>query len=162
MIKYIPYLLYFLLIGLHQVMLKDLTQIYTASINLPIIIVLILTLYKSELTVVWFAFLAGVVVAVAEPGLMGWQGLVYATLAILSYNICQKLNLESIFSRVLVVAFGVFISNILTLLLYRTDGFWILLGTNAILGAIYSMLIVWLFFLIKDGKITYKRFKTIF
>jgi hypothetical protein len=48
MTRLIPYLLYLLLVGLHQVILKDVTMIYNATINLPAFLVLAIAIYKSE------------------------------------------------------------------------------------------------------------------
>lgn len=162
MVKYIPYILYLLLIGLHQVILKDWSQINSASLNLPIMIVLCIGLYKSEINTGWFAFLAGIVISAGNHEMIGWQALLVVTIAISSFNICTHLNLESIFSRVLVITSGVFIHNLITLTFDGFDGFFIRVWSVALLGALYTSLLAWLFFLFKDENITYKRFKEIF
>ncbi|RKX21629.1 MAG: hypothetical protein DRP35_03840 [Candidatus Zixiibacteriota bacterium] len=162
MVKYIPYILYLLLIGLHQVILKDWTQIYATSINLPLMIVLCVSLYKTEITTSWFAFLAGIVISAGNHEMIGWQALLVTVIAISSFNICTHLNLESIFSKVLVIASGVFIHNVITLMMGGFDNFLIRAWSVALLGSIYTSLLAWLFFLFKDEKITYKKFKEIF
>ncbi len=162
MVKYIPYILYLLLIGLHQVILKDWTQINAAFINLPLMIVLCIGLYKTEITTGWFAFLVGIVISAGNYEMIGWQALLVTAIAISSFNICTHLNLESIFSRVLVVTSGVFIHNVITLMIEGFDNFFIRVWSVALLGAIYTSLLAWLFFLFKDEKITYKKFKEIF
>ena len=57
---------------------------------------------------------------------------------------------------------GVLIYNIINLVMIRTIGIFILLGAKALTGALYTTLIAWLFFLVKEGKITFQKFRAIF
>jgi len=59
----IPYLIYLLLVALHVVILKDVTTIYTVPLNLSAFLVLAVTLYKDDMTAIWFGFFAGLVMA---------------------------------------------------------------------------------------------------
>ena len=162
MVRLIPYLLYLLLVGLHQVILRDVTLIYNAAINLPAILVLAVAIHKSEISALWFAFLVGVVMAAGMPSAIGWHALILSALALAAFHFRQRLNLDSMYSRVLLVSGGVLVHNILSLLVNQPDAFIYQLWSNALLGAVYTSLIVWVFFLFKDGKITFQKFKEIF
>ncbi len=162
MARLIPYLLYLLLVGLHQVILKDVTLIYNAAINLPAFLVLAIAIYKSETSAAWFGFLVGVVMAAGMHYRIGWHALILASLALATFHFRQRLNLDSMYSRVLLISGGVFVHNILSLVVNQPDAFFYQLWSNALLGAVYTALVVWVFFLFKDGKITFQKFKAIF
>jgi len=51
---------------------------------------------------------------------------------------------------------------VVTLIISGTDSLFILLGTSALTGAVYTTLIAWLFFLFKEGKLTVVKLKSIF
>ena len=52
----IPYILYLLLIALHQVAGHEITAIGPAVVNLTALIVLLVSLYQEESVAVWFGF----------------------------------------------------------------------------------------------------------
>jgi cell shape-determining protein MreD len=162
MTRLIPYLLYLLLVGLHQVILKDVTMIYNAAINVPAFLVLAIAIYKSETSATWFGFLVGVVLAGGMHYRIGWHALILASLALATFHFRQRLNLDSMYSRVMLITGGVFVYNILALVVDQPDAFIYQLWSNALLGAVYTALVVWGFFLFKDGKITFQKLKAIF
>ena len=57
MTRYIPFVLYLLLIAMHEVIWRDFTVLYLIAINVPAMLVVIVAIYKSELTAAWFGFL---------------------------------------------------------------------------------------------------------
>jgi len=150
-----------LLVVFHQTVLKDFTQIFHASINIPVLLVLTIAIYKSELASVWFGFLVGLVIASTMPNNMGWQSISLATVAFAAFHVRQKLNLDSILSRLALVSGGVLTHNIVSLAIDQSEGFLFLLWSSALIGAIYTTVVAWLFFLFKDGMITAKKIRSI-
>ena len=119
-------------------------------------------LYKSELTTLWFGFAAGLVLAVGRPDLLGWHVLILATLGLVTYYIRERLNLESLYARLLLVSGGVLVFNIYSVATIGSDQFLYLLWSTALTGTIYTAAIAWLFFLVKEGRITIEKIKALF
>jgi len=162
MTKLIPFLLYLWLIALHQVILSEAIDIYGVVVNLPVLTVLLVGLYKTELEACWFGFVVGLVAFAGMSQVLGWHAFAMALVGFLTFHSRAKVNLESVVSKLLLVFAGVVIHNVFVLLLSRGDGFFYLLFTRAITGALYTTLLAWIFFLFKEGKITYQKFKAIF
>ena len=160
--RLIAYFLYLLLIGLHLVVIRDVTSILGVVINLPAALVLLFALYKDEVPVTWFGFAAGLVAAAGLPDLMGWYALIMAVLALAACFVRERLNLDSLKAKLLLVLGGVFVHNLVGLIISKTDGFLVLVATSALAGAVYTTLIAWLFFLFKEGKLTVAKIKAIF
>ncbi len=162
MIRLIPYLLYLWLIGMHEVFFADVSSIYGVSINLPALMVLMVAMYKSEITALWFAFVVGAVAYAGYPEMMGWHVLILVVLAMALFHLKERINLDSLTAKLLLVAGGIVLDNIAVLLLSRSDGFFMLLLTKGLPGVVYTALIAWVFFLFKEGRITLSKLKTIF
>ncbi len=162
MIRFVPYLLYLWLLAMHQVFLSDLTSVFGVTINLAAFLVIGAALYKSETEVCWFGFFVGLVAYIGLVDSIGWFTLFMAFLGVIAYNVRTKMNLESVYSRLLVVFVGVLVHNIFVLTLSKSDNFFILLWSQAFTGAVYTTVIAWIFFLFKEGKITFQKFKAIF
>lgn len=158
----LPYLLYLFLIGLYRVVLLDLTTIAGVSVNLAALVVLLVTLYKSELTSMWFGFAVGLALGVADPQRMGWHALAMALLALAAFQLRTRLNLESLWARVLLLLGGVFLHNVLILVIAWNSGLIGRLFDWALPGAVYTTVMGWLFFLLKDRRITMRRLRTLF
>lgn len=162
MIKFIPYILYLLLVAMYQVFLKDITSIYGVTINLPILLVLGVAFYKSEVVACWFGFFVGLVVSAEVPQLVGWNMLIFAIIAFMAFHVVIRLNIESLYARLLFILSGVLLYNIIILLLYRSDSIIYSFFTKSLISAIYTTIIAWLFFLFKDRRITLQKIKSIF
>jgi hypothetical protein len=159
--KVLPYIVYLIFIALWVVILRDLTSVYYASINLPALIVLLVALYKSDLTAAWFGFWAGLVGAAATPQLMGWQTLIMVVLALAGSLAKVRLNLDSLKAKLCLVGGGVLLHNVITLAISQSQDFPFLLLASAITGVLYTCVAAWLFFLLKEGLITYEKVKSI-
>lgn len=163
MIRVLPFLLYLWLVAFHQVILDDATSILgLVNINLPVMMVLLVGLYKSELDACWFGFMVGLVAYAGSSSMVGWHALVMAGIGYLTFHSRAKINLESLYSRLLLVLCGVILHNVVVLIISGSDGFLYLLATQAITGAVYTSIVAWIFFLFKEGKITFQKFKAIF
>ncbi len=159
----IPYLIYLLLVALHVVILKDVTTIYAVPLNLSAFLVLAVTLYKDDVTAIWFGFFAGLVMAASgPPSQLGWQALVMASLALVGCYVKVRLNLDSLKAKLIFVLGGIFLHNLAVLIISRTDGFFFYVVSYAITGAIYTTVIAWFFFMIKEKRITAARVKALF
>jgi cell shape-determining protein MreD len=150
------------MIGLYAVVLRDITSIYTASINLAALLVLVVALYKTELTAIWLGFLTGLVLTAGSPGTIGWYGLMYGGLGLVGYHVRERLNLESLYAKLLLVFGGTLLVNILVLPISGTDAFFYRLATVALAGAVYTTAVGYVFFLFKEDVITFKKIKSIF
>ncbi|MDH3889850.1 MAG: hypothetical protein OEV49_02100 [candidate division Zixibacteria bacterium] len=162
MTRALPFVLYLFLMGLHVVVLSGVTAIYTAQINLAALLVLAVAVYKSELVATWFGFAVGLVLASGSPDLVGWHVLWLAGLGLAAYHARERLNLDSLYARLLLIVGGVFLHNILILLTNGGVDFWYQLTAIALPGAVYTALPAWLFFLIKEGRITITKIKALF
>jgi rod shape-determining protein MreD len=162
MIRVVPYILYALLIAAWQVIFKDLTSIFGAAINLSAMVVLLVALFKSEVAAAWFGFVVGLVLAVGAPSIMGWHALFLALLGIVGYQVRERLNLEASYSKELFVLGGVLVHNIFLVLIETSTGVFHLIWSQALTGAVYTAVIAWLFFTIKEGRITRERVRSVF
>ena len=160
--RVIPYIVYLLIIGLNQVILRDATSINGASLNLAAFLVVAVALYKSEVTAAWFGFAAGVVVSAGEPQLIGWHALIFMLLGVVAHNVKERVNLESLYSKLLLIFGGVLIENIIALLIVGPSAFFYRLWSVALTGTIYTALIALVFFLFKEGIITAQKIRSIF
>lgn len=161
--RVIPYLIYLVVIAFHMVMLQSLTSIYTAVINLPALIVLMVAIYKDDIPATWFGFAAGIVAfSAGPPAQLGWQALLMAALALVACQVRDRLNLESLKAKLLLVIGGILIHNTVVLLISRADGFLLNLATFVLAGAVYTSVLAWLFFLFKERIVTVERIKSIF
>lgn len=163
MIRILPFLLYLWLVALHQVVLNDIFSIYgVVSINLAALVVLLVGLYKSELDACWFGFMVGLVAYAGATSALGWHALVMAGLGYLTFHLRAKVNLESLYSKLLLVFCGVLVHNAVTLIISGSDGAFYLMATRVLPGAVYTSVVAWIFFLFKEGRITFQKFKAIF
>lgn len=162
MIKYLPFVLYLWLIAFHEVILKDATSIFGVMINLPILVVLMVAVYKSEMTSVWFGFFVGLTAFAGSGFTLGYQVFIFCAFGYLGYHIRERMNLDSLYARLLLVVAGVFLHNLILMVMVAADNFIYEFITSVLPGALYTTIIAWLFFMVKEERITYKKFKSIF
>ena len=86
----------------------------------------------------------------------------FAAVGLTAYHVKERLNLDAMFVRILMILGGVLTAELLTGLESGTNGFGYRLLTEMIPGAVYTTIIGWLFFLNKDGRLTYQKAKSIF
>ncbi len=159
----VPFLLYLLLVAMHVVILNDVTSIYTAQINLPALLVLLVALYKHDAAAAWFGFFVGLVASAGGPeSQLGWQAALMAALAMVGCSIRQRLNLDSMKAKVIYMFGGILIHNLILLLISRAAFFQLQSAGYVLAGALYTTVFAWLFFLIKERQITVEKIKAIF
>lgn len=162
MTRALPFIFYLLLVGLHVVIVESATTVYTAKINLAAMMVLLVAVYKPELVATWFGFFVGLVLAANSPHLVGWHALWLAGLGLAAYHAREKLNVDSMYAKLLLIVAGVLLHNIMVLLTYGAEDFWYQLAADALPGAVYTTVPAWLFFLFKEGRITVAKIKALF
>lgn len=162
MIRALPFLLYLLLIGCHQVILSDLTSIGSATINLAALVALLVALYKSEFAALWFGFLAGFVAAAVAGSQAGWFALSLAIIAMVAFHVRQRLNLESVYSRLLVVLGGCLVVELLWLMVEQSDSWTYLILVRVLPSAVYTTVVGWVYFLFKERVVTYQKIRELF
>ena len=159
----IPYILYLLLVAAHVVVLRDLTTIFAAPLHVPALLVLLVALYKDDVQATWFGFLVGLVMAAGgPPSQLGWQALFMAALALGSCFVRVRLNLDSLNAKLLFVLGGVMLHNLILLIVDGTDGILFYIASSALAGAVYTTVVAWLFFMIKEGRLTIARVRALF
>ncbi len=158
----IPYLIYLLLAAMHIVIVKDATAIYGVTISLPSLMLLLVALYKEETTALWFGFAVGIVTAVPTPELIGWYALAMSTLSVAAFQVRQRLNLDSIWSRLLYLLGGLVTAKALILMIQGTDNVLSVVLTGLLPSALYTSAAAVLFFLFKDRLLTFEKLKSIF
>jgi rod shape-determining protein MreD len=165
MMRFIPYILYLLLIAFYRTNLIDLFSIGAIEIHLTALIVLLVALNKDFVTALWFGFAAGVVYDAPHPSHLGVHMLILSAVAAGTSQAKEHLNLESIQSRLLLILAGLFVYSILYTLIYATSGsseFFRLLIPMTIPSVIYSTILGWIYFMIHSGRLSYARLKSIF
>lgn len=160
--KLIPYLLYLWLVGFHEVIGRDVTSIYGCTINVAALVLLLVANYKSEVTAVWFGLVVGLVLSAGRMDMMGWNAVIFASVGLVAYHVKERLNLDSMYARLLMILGGTLLINVLVQIHSGIELIWFRLLFEMIPSAIYTTIIGWLVFLIKDGRITYERTKSIF
>jgi hypothetical protein len=159
----LPYILYLFLISLHAVILDDVISIGSAHLNLAAFLVLAVALYKDDVTAAWFGFFVGLVAAAGgPPAHLGWQALLMAVLALVAGYVRERLNLDSLKAKLLLMFGGILVHNVGVLIISRTDGLFLHLATYALTGTVYTTVVAWLFFLVKERRITMARIKALF
>jgi rod shape-determining protein MreD len=164
--RLIPYVVYLYLIAVHRELTGPLLEIHAghwgAHWNLTALLVSLVALYKREYEALWFGFVAGIVVSAGEAEWMSWHALTLALTALIVTGIRFRLNLASLYARLLVVAGAVLIHEILIAWRLGGDQFYWELLTVALPSTVYTSVVAWLFFKIKDGQITWTRVKELF
>jgi len=160
--RLIPYILYLLLVAFYEVILRDLTSIYGVLLGLPVLLVLMVALYKSELIAMWFGFAVGLVTSVSVPELAGWHALVTAMLGVATFHVRERLNLESLVSKLLLIFGGALVYNVLMVLINGPDSFLYTIWANVLPGTGYTTVVAWVLFLFSEGRVTPQKIKAMF
>ena len=163
--RFLPYILYLLLIAFYRTNLMPVFSIGAVQIYLTALIVLLIALNKDYLTTLWFGFAAGLVYDAPDPSHLGIHMLLLVFIGASASEAKERLNLESIKSRLLLVVSGLFLYSIPHTLIYATSGiseFFRLLIEVAIPSVIYTAFLGWLYFMLQTGRLSYARLKSIF
>ena len=147
---------------MHQVLTREVTTVFGFSINLAVLVVIMVAIYKTEMISLWFGLVVGLVLTAGLPDKMGWMALLMATIGVASFHMRTRLNLDSVYSKLLLVLGGVLVFNFFSLFVYQYDEVLLLTVTDALGSAIYTTILAWLFFIIKDHRLTVEKLRSIF
>ncbi|MEE9441546.1 MAG: rod shape-determining protein MreD [candidate division Zixibacteria bacterium] len=163
--RYIPFVIYLLLIGLYRTLLVDFLTIGGAQLYLTALIVIVLSLNKNYLTALWFGFAAGIVFDALNPSYLGVQIIILSLIGIGTAQAKERFNLESLKSLIFLVALGLAIFSIPYTLIYATSGISEFGGVflrSTIPSIFYTLVAAWLYFMIHSGRISFKKLKSLF
>ncbi len=160
--KIVPYILYLFLLALHMTLLSDFLSIQGFSINLAVLLVSLIAFYKEELVALWFGVFVGIVYGSVDPSIMPWQVLMLAVIALVVHQLSIGMNLDSITSRLIILVVAIFVHTIISSALISTDDFFYNIYRIILPSTLYTLVIGWLFFLIKDSHVTGKKIKSLF
>jgi rod shape-determining protein MreD len=158
----LPYILYLVLVSAHMVLTREPSMIYGIAIDLAALVVVMVAIYKDEWTALWFGFAAGLVAGAVDPLTAGWQALILAAIGDSAFHFRQRLNLDSIAARLLLLFGGVLLHGWLSVLIEGGGDFLYKLVLWPFGSALYTTLVGWVFFLFADHIITYKKVRALF
>lgn len=160
--KILPYLLYLFLITFHLIILSDIISILGARLNVLMLIIVMIGLFKSETEGVWFGLAAGVIVGAARLDIMAWEVLLITFIAVAVKQVSSRINLDSLASKVVVLASAVFLHEVVISLIIFTDKIFFILIRYILPSTAYTVLVGLILFLIKDGRISRQKIKALF
>ncbi len=160
--KIIPYLMYLFLISFHETILGDLTSVGGVAFDMTILIVVLTALYKGEMEALWFGFVAGLVAGAAAPDILPYRVILTVVLSVLANFLSNRINLESIVSRLVILAGMVLINRLVITSLTSTDEIFFVLFRFILPSVLYTSLWGLIFFAFKDGIITPQKVKALF
>ena len=102
--RFIPYILYLFLLALYLTILRDITYICGAQIDLAVLMAALVALYKSEMTTFWFAVCIAIISGTPLLDLLPWEMIILVIPALIVNQISARINLESLTSRLILVA----------------------------------------------------------
>ena len=163
--RFIPYILYLLLIAFFRTNLVALFTFGSAQIYLTALVVLLVALHQDDLTSLWFGFAAGLIYDAPDPEFMGASMIILSLLGVVTSIIKRRFNLDSLKGRVLLVVVGLLVYSIPYTIIYVSTGigeFFESLVKGSFLSIIYTGLVGWIFFMFHSGHLSYKKIKSIF
>lgn len=160
--KIIPYILYLFLLAFHIIISRDITVIFGAQIDLAVLMITLIALYKRETTALWFAVCAGIISGSIRLDLMPWEVLSLTIPALAVHQIGTRINLESVTSRLILMAgFLLVHQSVITLVISGSD-FLTLIYRTILPGTFYTLIIGGIAFQLLDRRITWKKIKVLF
>ena len=85
-----------------------------------------------------------------------------AALAAAAWHVRERLNVEALLSKLLLVFFGTLVYNVVMAAVDGLEGYWFHLYRLEIPGAFYTAVVAWMFFLFKEGRVTIEKVKAMF
>jgi rod shape-determining protein MreD len=165
MLRLVPYVLYLFLIAFFRLSLSDFLSIGPAKIFLTILLVELIALNKDYFVSMWFGCAAGLVYDAQDPTHLGVHMIVLSFIGLATAQVKDRLNLESMRSKLILIMMAVSLYSIPYVLVYETSGtsqFFLIMIRMAIPSIIYTTIVGGLFFMFQSGQLSYEKLKTIF
>jgi len=160
--KIIPYIIYLYLIAFHYTILSEIVDIYQITFDLAAVIVGLIAMYRSESVALWFALAAAVVAGSRNPELIPWEILLLGGTAVVVNQVSLRVNLESIASRLFIIGGLVFVHVLAVDLLVSRADVLFSIYRHILPTVLYSLVVLWILFLIIDKKLTWPKIKSLF
>jgi rod shape-determining protein MreD len=160
--KLVPYILYIYLITFHETILSDIISIYGVILDIPLIIIVLVALYKTEDEAVRFAFCVGIVISSTAIGTMPYKIAILTIIAVIVNQLSVRINLESIASRIIILGSAVLLYRAINALFTFEPEFFYILIRYILPAVAYSLVAGLVFFMIKDRLITWQKIKALF
>jgi hypothetical protein len=131
--------------------------IYGAALDSVGLAVAMVALYRGTTASLWFGVAAAIVAATMRLDLMPWQIISLGGMAVLINIACIRLNLDSILSKLAILAIFLFVHNVVINLVISSDDFFFVLYRYIIPGTVYTLVAGWVLFSIFEGVFGIKR-----
>lgn len=158
----LPYLLYLILIALHQTLIGDLFSIWGADLAPGALAIMLVAIYKSQTVSVWFAASVAFLLATGDPPAAATSMVIAAALAVGAGYFKGRLNLESLAARLAVVFSGCLVLELVNAAFFSGAELLYVWGRFTLPSVIYTTLWGLLFFLFKDGFFSRERLGRLF
>lgn len=160
--KLIPYLIYLFILTFHDTILVNLISVYGVTVDISVLLVVLVALYKSEEETIWFAFFAGMVTGATDVAVMPYDILVMVIIGAVANLLAIRINLESLLSRLIILAGAVILHRIIVTAIISSNEFLFQFVRIILPIAGYTVIVGLIFFMIRDGRITWQKTKAIF
>lgn len=160
--RIIPFILYLFLLAFHNSILSDMTSILGARIDLAVLIVALVALYKSEVVSLWFALMVGIIMGTLRLDLMPWEMLVLGASSLMTSQVRLRVNLDSMTTRMIILAALIFIHQVIISLIISASGILYASYKMILPAVIFTLIPGWLYFQFKDGNITWGKIRSLF
>lgn len=158
----IPYLLYLLLMGFHQVILTDVFSFWDVRLALTPLIFTLVAIFKGQGVATAFAATAAFVASSNDPGAAAGTMIVAAGVALGISHYRGKLNLDSLVARLALISVGCLVFEIARVTLITTQDLFYVYARHMIPSVILTSMVGIVFLLFKDGTISYAKFRRLF
>jgi hypothetical protein len=155
--RIIVYIFLLYLIAFYYTMMAEVLTIYGVALDLVGLVVAMVAIYRGTTASLWFGVSAAIVAATMRPDLMSWQILSLAGMAVIINQISIRLNLDSILSRLAVMAIFLLVHNIVITLKITSEDFFFVSYRFILPGVVYTLVVGWVAFSIIDGVFGLKR-----
>ena len=158
----IPYLLYLLLLGFHQVILTDIFSIWDVRLALTPLIFTLVAIYKDQGVATAYAATSAFVVSSNDPGAAAGTMIVAAGVALGISHYRGRLNLDSLAARLALISVGCLVYEIARVTLITTQDLFYTYARHMIPSVIMTSAVGLIFLLFKDGTMSYAKFRRLF
>lgn len=158
----IPYILYLLLLGFHEVIVADVFSIWDVRLAFTALIITLVAIYQSQGVATAFAATAAFVASNNDHGAAAGTMIVAAGVALGISHFRGKLNLDSLAARLALISVGCLVFEIARVTLITTQDLFYVYARHMIPSVILTSIVGFVFLLFKDGTLSYAKFRRLF
>lgn len=158
----IPYILYLLLLGFHQVILSETFSIWDVRLALTPLIFTLVAIYKDQGVATAFAATSAFVMSSNDPGAAAGTMIVAAAVALGITHYRGRLNLDSLAARLALIAVGCLVYEIARVTLITTQDLFFTYVRYMLPSVVVTSAVGLIVLLFKDGTMSYAKFRRLF